>query len=120
MPNDNPTPAPTNGEAHPASPWPFDRPGVDETVGRATERFWQKEEERRESGGARLHLYGVVVTILLQDEEGHLAVGMGLDYPDAPGGDPTPLIGVVGRHLAGMADEAIAAKKRTAGEHSLS
>ena len=116
MPNDDSTPAPTNGEAHPASPWPFDRPGVDETVGRATERFWEAEEKRRASGGARLHVYGVVVTLLLQDEAGHLAVGLGLDYPDAPGGDPTPLIGVVGRHLATLADDVTAAKKLLASD----
>lgn len=90
--------------ATPPSQWPFDEAGLRESVERAVGRLWVAEEDRRYQTGRPLHLFGIVTVALLTDERGEPCVGLGLDYIGAPGGDPRPLLAVVGQHLVRLAE----------------
>ena len=93
-----------NGGKNPPE-WPFDEAGLRESADRSLTRLWQAEEARRDDTGKPFHLFGIMSLALMNDALGGLVVGIGLDYPGAPGGDPTPMIEVLGRHLLDLAAE---------------
>ena len=92
-----------NGDGRGHCPWPFDEAGLRESADRSLTRLWVAEEARRADTGKPFHLFGIMSLALMNDALGGLVVGLGLDYPGAPDGDPTPLIEVLGRHLLALA-----------------
>ena len=93
----------------PAVSYPYDEAGLRESVDRATVRLWQAEERRREQSTRPLHLFGIVTVALMHDEDSRPVVGLGLDYIGAPGGNPIPMLRVVGEHLVRITEEALRA-----------
>ena len=107
--NDTPESKPPAAPAAPKTAYPYDEAGLRESVDRAVIRLGQAEEGRREQSARPLHLFGIVTVALMHDEDSRPVVGLGLDYIGAPGGNPVPMLRVVGEHLGRITEEALRA-----------